>query len=118
MDGRQVRIKKAEGVRGLDYAYPGGALLVDNLVAKGLHSRPMHLWPVLALQFLEDGLGIFAKESQESVFDRMLGFTFVTVFVNRNPIDGLSVLVGPIGIPLVVLHVNAFVENLAEAYSD
>jgi len=42
----------------------------------------------------------------------MLGFPVVTVFVNRNPIDGLTVLVRPVGIPLVMLHVNAFVKNL------
>ena len=45
----------------------------------------------------------------------MLGFTFLTVFINRNPIDGLTVLVGAVGISLVMLHVNAFVEDLAKA---
>jgi len=48
----------------------------------------------------------------------MLGFTFVTVFVNRNPIDGPTVLVGAVGVSLVMLHVNAFVEDLAKADRD
>ena len=45
MDGRQIRVKETKSVRRLDYPHSGGALLVDNLVAKGLHSRPVHLWP-------------------------------------------------------------------------
>src|SRR5205814_9690054 len=48
----------------------------------------------------------------------MLGFTFFTVFVNRDPIDGLTVIVRPVGVSLVMLHVNAFIEDLAEADRD
>src|SRR5437773_2968369 len=67
---------------------------------------PKRLARILALQFLKDGLGILAEKTEESIFERMLGFTFVTVLVNRNPIDGLTVLVRSIGISLVMLHVN------------
>ena len=174
---RQIRIKKAERVRYLDYPHSSRALLLDNPVTKGLHPRPMDLRPemmfcvvpvkepdpvielvitahsprnwlvgitavmpiiavqirqtvpkvierqketdvmpventeddesrdegrefedsperlarILAFQFLKNRLGIFAEKTEESVFERMLGFTLVTVFVNRNPIDGLSV---------------------------
>ncbi len=45
----------------------------------------------------------------------MLGFTFMTVFVNRNPIDGFAVLTGAVCVSLMMLHVNAFVEDLAKA---
>ena len=48
----------------------------------------------------------------------MLGFTFVTVFVNRDPIDRLTVIVRPVGVSLVMLQVNAFVEDLAKADRD
>ena len=48
----------------------------------------------------------------------MFGFTVVAVLVNRNPIDGLAVVVRTVGVPLVMLHVNAFVENLAKANRD
>src|SRR5947207_1996133 len=48
----------------------------------------------------------------------MLRFTFVTVLVNRDPIDRLTVIVRPVGVPLVMLHVDAFVEDLAKADSD
>jgi len=41
--GRQIRIKKAEGVWYHDYAHPSGALLVEYLITESLHSRPMHL---------------------------------------------------------------------------
>ena len=41
--GRQIRIKKAEGVWYHDYAHPSGALLVENLITESPHSRPMHL---------------------------------------------------------------------------
>ena len=44
----------------------------------------------------------------------MFGFTVVPVLVNRNPIDGLAVVVRTVGVSLVMLHVNAFVENLAK----
>src|SRR5205814_9777169 len=63
-------------------------------------------------------LGIFAEKAQESVFEGMLRFTFVTVLVNRDPIDRLTVIVRPVGVPLVMLHVDAFVEDLAKADSD
>ena len=48
----------------------------------------------------------------------MLGFTFVTVLVNRNPIDGLTVLAQPVRVSFVMLHVNAFVEDLAKTGRD
>ena len=83
-----------------------------------LEDSPKCLARILAFEFLENGLGIFAEKAQESVFERILGFTFVTVLVNRNPIDGLTVLVGPVGVSLVMLHVNAFVEDLAKADRD
>src|SRR5205823_1052446 len=41
---RQIRVKKAERVRRLNYAHPSSALLFENLVTKGLYSGPMHLW--------------------------------------------------------------------------
>jgi hypothetical protein len=44
----------------------------------------------------------------------MLGFTVVPVLVNRNPVDRVAMFVGPIGVALVMLHVNALVENLTE----
>ena len=201
---RQIRVKKTECVWYLDYTHPSRALLLDDLITKGLHSCPMHLRPemmfcvvavkkpspivelavgahaprnrligiagimsiisvqirqavakiierqketdvmpienteddksrderrefedspecfarILPFQFLKDGLGIFAEKTEESVFEGMLGFTFMTVFVNRNPIDGLTVLVGPVGVSLVMLHVNAFVEDLAKPDRD
>ena len=76
---------------------------------------PKCLARILTFEFLKNRLEIFAEKTQESVFEGMLGFTFVTVFVNRNPIDCPTVLVGPIGVSLVMLHVNAFVEDLAKA---
>src|SRR6266498_963291 len=185
----------------LDDADPGGALLIDNLVAQSLYSRPMDLRPkmmfgvvtvvkpdpviqfvitahppgnrvvgiravmavvtvqireavtkvierqketdvvpientkghksrdercefedspecfarVLAFQFLENGFGIFAKEAEEGVRERMFSFALLAVLVNGNPIDGLTVLVGAVGVPFMMLHVNAFVEDLAKA---
>src|ERR1043166_988866 len=41
----QMRIQKAERVRHLDNADSMLALLLDDLIAQRLHSRPMHLWP-------------------------------------------------------------------------
>ena len=73
---------------------------------------------ILAFQFLKDRSGIFPKKAQESVFKGMLGFAFVTVLVNRNPIDGFTVVVRPVGVSLVMLHVNAFIEDLAKADRD
>ena len=34
---------------GLNYSHARRALLVDNLITKCLHSRPMHLWPEMML---------------------------------------------------------------------
>jgi len=40
------------------------------------------------------------------------------VFVNGDPVDGFAVIVGPIGISLMVLHVNGVVIGLREAAGD
>ena len=41
----------------------------------------------------------------------MLRFTVMAVFVNRNPINGVTVFVGPIGVSFVMLHMNALVKT-------
>src|SRR4051794_9266872 len=46
---RQIRIEKAEGVRRLDDANAGGALLFDDLIVEGLHPGPVHLGPKMML---------------------------------------------------------------------
>ena len=76
---------------------------------------PKRLARVLALQFLEDGLGILAKETDKRVFQRMFRFTVMAVLVNRNPIDRVTMIVGAVGVALVMLHVNALVKDLTEA---
>jgi hypothetical protein len=86
--------------------------------AHQLEHSPKRLARVLAFQFLEDGLGILAKETDKRVFQRMFRFTLMAVLVNRNPIDRVAMIVGPVGVSLVMLHVNAFVKNLPEANRD
>ena len=46
---RQVRIKKSEGVRRLDYSDSSSALPFHDLVAEFLHSRPVHFRPEMML---------------------------------------------------------------------
>src|SRR4029453_6998695 len=82
--------------------------------AHQLEYSPKGFARVLALQFLEDGLGVLTKETHERVFQRMFRFTVMPVFVDRNPIDRIPMIVGSIGVALVMLHVNALVKNLAE----
>ena len=79
---------------------------------------PKRLARILAFEFLKDCLGIFAKEAEEGVRERMFGLAPFAVLVNGNPIDGLTMLVGAISVSLVMLHVNAFVEDLAKADRD
>ena len=45
MSGWPISVKKAKRVWHLDYPHPSRALPVQNLIAQGLHSRPMHLRP-------------------------------------------------------------------------
>src|SRR3954470_3880050 len=45
VSGWQMRIQKPERVRHLDDANSSLALLLNNLIAQRLHSRPMDLWP-------------------------------------------------------------------------
>ena len=66
------------------------------------------------LKRTEDRFGIFAKEAEERVLQWMFRFAALAMFVDRNPINGLPVFVRPVRVSLVVLHVNAFVENLTE----
>ena len=42
----------------------------------------------------------------------------MAVFVNGNPIGRLSFFIRPVGIALVMLHVDTVVENLAEPDAD
>ena len=79
---------------------------------------PKRLARTLPFQLFKDGLGIFTEKTEERVFEWGLGFTVVSVLVNRNPIDGVTMLVGAIGVTLMMLHVNALVKNLAEAHCD
>src|SRR5882724_7204093 len=168
LGSRHITLKKAESVWHLDDPHSGGALLLDNLIAKDLHPCPMHLRPemmlrvvtveepspvveffvgahsprnrlvgvaavmpivtvqvrqavakvpkrqkktgvtpvenaqdyercdergqlkdspkcfarIFALQFLENGLRIFAKEAEEGVLEGVLRFAVVTMFVD------------------------------------
>src|SRR5437773_8211956 len=50
LGSRHITLKKAESVRHLDDPHSGGALLLDNLIAKRLHPYPMHLWPEMMLR--------------------------------------------------------------------
>src|ERR1700738_3717657 len=201
---RQIGIEKTESVRRLDDADAGGALLVDDLVAEGLHPGPMHLGPemmfgvvtvkepnpvvelvvaahapgdrligvaavmavvavqvgkamaeipeagqendivpvqdperdecaqkendlhdapisfpaVLAPHGLENGFGIVAEKAEEHVAQGMFGFAVMPMLVDRKPVDGLAVFVRPVRVSLVILHVNAIVEGLAETDRD
>src|SRR5215475_7879473 len=45
VSSRQIGVKKTERVRHLNDTHPGFALLLDDLIAQRLHSRPMHFWP-------------------------------------------------------------------------
>src|SRR5262249_21693653 len=93
----------------------------DNKCADKQHKlghAPKRLARIFPLQFFKDCLGIFTEKAQERVFEWTLRFAVVTVFVNGDPIDGLTVLVGTVSISFVMLHVNAFVENLTEADRD
>jgi hypothetical protein len=46
---------------------------------------------VFAFQFPINRLRIFAEVTQECVFERMLGFTIMSMLVNRDPIDCFAV---------------------------
>ena len=86
--------------------------------AHQLEHSPKRLTRTLAFQFFENRFGILAEETDKRVFQRMFCFTVMAVFVNRNPINGIAVFVRPVGITLVMLHMNALVENLTEANRD
>ena len=79
---------------------------------------PESLPRILAFQFLENRLGIFSEETEESVFDRILRGSIVAVFVNRDPVHRLSIFIGQVSVALVMLHMNAFIKDLTEADSD
>ena len=43
-------LKETERVWYVNHAHPGRALLVDDLIPQGLHSRPVHLRPEMMLR--------------------------------------------------------------------
>ena len=71
-----------------------------------------------AFQLLENRLGIFPKEAEEGVFERVLRVSVVAVFVNGDPVHRLSIFIGQVGIALMMLHMDALVKNLTEADRD
>ena len=81
---RQIGIKKTEGVRRFDDANAGGALLVGDLIAEGLHPGPMHLGPEMMF-------GVVTVEEPDPVVelvvtahapgDRFVGITAVMAIV-------------------------------------
>jgi len=83
-----------------------------------LEDSPKCFARIFPLQLLENGLRIFAKEAEEGVHEGMLRFAFVTMFINRNPINSFTCLIRAVCIAFVMLHVNAFVKNLAKPDRD
>src|SRR5689334_7046325 len=58
------------------------------------------------LQFTADRRRVIPEITQENVAPWIFRLAIVTVSVNRKPIDGVAALVLPIGIALMMLHVN------------
>src|SRR5262249_11472775 len=79
----------------------------DNKVPderRQFENAPKRLALIFPFQFLQNGLGIFTKEAEEGIRERMFRFAFVAMFVNGNPIHGLTNLVRTVGVSLVMLH--------------
>src|SRR4029453_13333478 len=83
-----------------------------------LCNSPESVARVLAFQFPVNRLWIFAEETEESILKRVLWLTVMSMLVDRNPIDCLTILIGPVSVSPVMLHVNAFVKNLAKTNGD
>src|SRR2546423_24249 len=83
-----------------------------------LRDAPERFLFVLAHESLENRNGIFPKEAQERVAERMFRLAVIAMFVNRDPIDRLAFFVRPVRVPLVVLHVDAVVKDLAKPDAD
>ena len=83
-----------------------------------LEYSPKGFARTFTFQLLENSLGVLTKETHKRVFQRMLRFAVMPVFVDRNPIGRVTMIVGPIGVTLMMLHVNALVKNLAEPDRD
>ena len=79
-----------------------------------LRHSPKGIPRILAFQFPVNRLWIFAKETEESVLKRVLSLPVMPMLVDRDPIDCLAVVVRSVSVSLVMLHVNAFIKDLAE----
>src|SRR5215831_581225 len=66
-------------------------------------------------QLALDRAGIVAKEAEKNVAPRILGPAIVSMFVNRDPINRLTIFIRAIGVALVMLHVNHVVVGLRKA---
>src|SRR5437016_158645 len=69
-------------------------------------------------QFLPNRSNIISEETEKHVAPRIFGFAVMAVLINRNPIDGLAVLIGPIGVAFVMLHVDGIVVGLRKTTRD
>src|SRR5437764_10470705 len=66
-------------------------------------------------QLALDRAGIVTKEAEKNVAPRIFRLTVVPMFVNRDPINRLTIFIRAISIALVMLHVNHVVVGLRKA---
>src|ERR1700748_1086818 len=95
---RQILIEKTQRVRRLDDTNAGGALLFDNLIAEGLHPRPMNFGPEMMF-------GVVAVEEPNPVVELV-----VTAHAPRDRLIGMAAVV-----PVVAVQVGQAMAEVPEA---
>src|SRR5205823_9848561 len=66
-------------------------------------------------QFTADRADIVPEKAEEHIAPWIFCFAIAAMFVNRNPVNCLARLVGPICVALVVLRVDGIVVSLRKA---
>ena len=69
-------------------------------------------------QVLSDRANIITEETQKDIAPRIFGFAIMAMPVDRQPIDGVTFLILPVRVPLVMLHMDGVVHRLRKTACD
>lgn len=69
-------------------------------------------------QLAPDGAYVIPEETEKDITPGVFGFAVVAVFINGKPVDRVAILVRPVGIALVMLHMDGVVIRLGKTACD
>jgi hypothetical protein len=79
------------------------------------HNAPKGIFGTLSLDFSVDRLGVVAQITEKNVTPNVFRFVIMTMAIDRQPIDGVSMFVAPVAVSHVMAMMNVLVKSLGKA---